>query len=122
MNHAALMSGYPWSAGCDESRTSGAEGGPEKRTRSNPGTALRSDPYILGSGSSAIGTLVERSTRFTMLLHLPRLKGYGQKINQKSGPAFAGHGAVAVNTAITTQIGHFPEHLRKSLAWDQGAP
>lgn len=76
---------------------------------------------ILGSGSSAIGTLVERSTRFTMLLHLPRLKGYGQKLNRKNGPAFAGHGAVAVNTAITTQISHLPEHLRKSLAWDQGA-
>lgn len=76
---------------------------------------------ILGSGSSAIGTLVERSTRFTMLLHLPRLKGYGEKLNQKNGPAFAGHGAVAVNSAITAQITHLPEHLRKSLAWDQGA-
>ena len=37
--------GNPWSAGCDESRTSGAEGGPGKRAGSNAGTAPRSDPY-----------------------------------------------------------------------------
>ena len=35
----------PWRAGCGESRTSGSEGGPEKRTGGNSSTALRSDPY-----------------------------------------------------------------------------
>ena len=35
----------PWRAGCGESRTSGSEGGPEKPTGGNAGTALRSDPY-----------------------------------------------------------------------------
>lgn len=56
-----------------------------------------------------------------MLLHLPRLDGHGQGPPVKNGPALAGHGAVAVNRAIATQIGTLPVHLRRSLTWDQGA-
>src|SRR5215211_2578087 len=76
---------------------------------------------ILGLGSSAIGTLVERTTRFTMLLHLPRLAGHGEAPRTKNGPALAGHGAEAVRDAITRNIITLPEELRRSLAWDQGA-
>ena len=76
---------------------------------------------ILGLGSSAIGTLVERTTRFTMLLHLPRLAGHGDAPRPKNGPALAGHGAEAVRDAITRTIVTLPEELRRSLTWDQGA-
>ena len=42
---------------------------------------------IVGLNSSAIGTLVERSTRFTMLLHLPPMEGHGSSPRAKNGPA-----------------------------------
>jgi transposase, IS30 family len=59
---------------------------------------------IVGEDSgSAIGTLVERTTRFVMLLHLP-----------------TNHGAEAVRDAIVAQINTLPAALRRSLTWDQG--
>jgi IS30 family transposase len=73
---------------------------------------------ILGLGRSAIGTLVERSSRFTMLLHLPPMTGQGPRV--KNGPALAGHGAEAVRDAIADAIVTLPEQLRRSLTWDQG--
>jgi IS30 family transposase len=99
---------------------SGAEGGPGKRAGRDPGTAPRSDPYIIGTGRSAIGTLVERTTRFTLLLHLPRMKGYGVQERVKNGPALAGRGAEAVRDAITKELTGLPEQLRRSLTWDRG--
>jgi IS30 family transposase len=75
---------------------------------------------IVGLGSSAIGTLVERTTRFTMLLHLPRMAEHGQP-RIHNGPALAGHGAEAVRDAIAHAITTLPEQLRRSLTWDQGA-
>jgi IS30 family transposase len=75
---------------------------------------------ILGLGSSAIGTLVERTTRFTILLHLPRMAEHGQP-RVHNGPALAGHGAEAVRDAIASSITTLPEQLRRSLTWDQGA-
>ena len=76
---------------------------------------------ILGLGSSAVGTLVERTTRFTMLLHLPRMPGHGDGLRPKNGPALAGHGAEAVRDAIARTITTLPQALRRSLTWDQGA-
>lgn len=76
---------------------------------------------ILGLGSSAIGTLVERTTRFMMLLHLPRMDGHGAGPSIKNGPALAGHGAEAVRNAIARTITTLPQELRRSLTWDQGA-
>ena len=76
---------------------------------------------ILGLASSAIGTLVERTTRFTMLLHLPPMPGRGEQPRDKHGPALTGHGAEAVRDAITRAMSSLPEQLRRSLTWDQGA-
>lgn len=75
---------------------------------------------ILGLVSSAIGTLVERTTRFTMLLHLPPLPGHRQQTREKHGPALAGHGAQAVREAIAKAMSSLPKQLKKSLTWDQG--
>jgi len=75
---------------------------------------------IIGLGSSAIGTLVERTTRFTLLIHLPRMAEHGQP-RVKNGPALAGHGAEAVREAIAIAIVALPDKLRRSLTWDQGA-
>ena len=74
---------------------------------------------IIGTDRSAIGTLVERTSRFTMLLHLPPRPGHGPRV--KTGPAVTGAGAEAVRDAITAQLSELPTHLRRSLTWDQGA-
>ena len=80
----------------------------------------REGDLILGLGSSAAGTLVERTTRFTMLLRLPRMPGHGDGDRVKNGPALAGHGAEAVRGAIARAITTLPEQPRRSLTWDQG--
>ena len=76
---------------------------------------------ILGLRSSAIGTLVERSTRFTLLLQLPPMPGRADAVRAKNSPALAGHGAEAVRDAIVRTIMTLPIQLRRSLTWDQGA-
>jgi IS30 family transposase len=60
---------------------------------------------ILGAGcGSAVGTLVERSTRFTILLHLP-----------------GRHDADSVAEAMIRQMRRLPDHLRRSITWDRGS-
>ena len=76
---------------------------------------------IIGLDKSAVGTLVERTTRYTMLLHLPRMEGHGQTPRVHNGQPLAGHGAEAVRDAIATKIITLPQQLRASLTWDQGS-
>jgi IS30 family transposase len=75
---------------------------------------------IIGLERSAIGTLVERSTRFTMLVHLPREEGYRHKHSVKNGPALAGYGAITMKNALAKTMTTLPEQLRRSLTWDRG--
>jgi len=58
---------------------------------------------IVGTGHSVVGTLVERSTRYVLLLHLPN-----------------GGTAEAVNSAMAKAIGRLPAELARSITWDQG--
>ncbi len=55
-----------------------------------------------------------------MLLHLPRMEGYGVQERVKNGPALAGRGAEAVRDAIAATITTLPDHLRRTLTWDRG--
>ena len=64
---------------------------------------------------------MERTTRFTMLLHLPPMAGHREGKRVHNGPALAGHGAQAVRDAIATSVTTLPEQFRRSLTWDQGA-
>ncbi len=75
---------------------------------------------IIGLQRSAIGTVVERQTRFTMLVHLPREEGYGVIVPIKNGPALGGYGAVSMKNALATTMTTMPEQLRRSLTWDRG--
>jgi IS30 family transposase len=61
------------------------------------------DLIIGKNGRSAVGTLVERATRFVMLLHLPD-----------------DHGAEAVRDAMTAAIATLPAELARTVTWDQG--
>jgi len=75
---------------------------------------------IIGTDRSAIGTLVERCSRATVLIHLPRCPGWGEQPHVKNGPALGGYGAIAMNTALTATIAELPEQLRKTITWDRG--
>jgi IS30 family transposase len=75
---------------------------------------------IIGAERSAIGTVVERTTRFTMLVHLPRISGWGDQPPVKNGPALGGYGAESMRIALTDGFASMPEQLRRSLTWDRG--
>jgi IS30 family transposase len=74
----------------------------EAEDRAVPGH-WEGDLLVGAAGKSAIGTLVERTTRFTLLVPLP-----------------AGHDALAVAEALTPVVAGLPDAVRRSLTWDQG--
>ena len=75
---------------------------------------------IIGTGRSAIGTVVERKTRYTMLVHLPREDGWGVCKPVKNGAALSGYGAESMNTQLEAELAKIPVSLKKSLTWDRG--
>ena len=75
---------------------------------------------LIGLERSAIGTVVDRTTRFTMLVHLPREEGYRHKATPKNGPALAGYGALTMAKALTNTMSMLPAQLARSLTWDRG--
>jgi IS30 family transposase len=122
-------------------RTGRALRTPRKRSQNKPGGHVTADvvlsqrpaeaadravpghwegDLIIGTGRSAIGTIVERRSRSTLLVHLPRLEGWGDRPPVKNGPALGGYGAVAMNAALTTSMTTLPQQLRKTLTWDRG--
>jgi len=80
-----------------------AERPPEVEDRSVPGH-WEGDLIVGTASKSAIGALVERTSGFTMLLHLPD-----------------GHGADAVAGVMTDAMSRLPQTLRRTLTWDQGS-
>jgi IS30 family transposase len=90
----------------------------EAADRAVPGH--REGDLIIVAGRSATSTLVERASRSTLLVHLPRLEGWGEKPPVKNGPSLGGYGAVAMNAALTASMAQLPEQLRKTLTWDRG--
>ena len=75
---------------------------------------------IIGLDRASIGTRVERSSRFTMLVHLPREEGYGLTPRTKNGPALAGYGAITMANALKRTVTQLPTQLWQSLTWDRG--
>jgi IS30 family transposase len=75
---------------------------------------------IIGLNRSAIGTVVERTSRYTLVIHLPRMDGYGRVLRSKNGPPLGGYGAVAMKDALKATMATMPAELLRSLTWDRG--
>ncbi len=75
---------------------------------------------IIGLKRSAVATLIERTTRYAILVHLPRQTGYGLIPPKKNAPAMAGYGALTMKDALIRAMIPVPPSLRRSLTWDRG--
>ena len=75
---------------------------------------------LIGLERSAIGTVVERSTRYTKLVHLPQEEGYEFGKTIKNGPALAGYGAITMTNALSAAMADLPAELARSVTWDRG--
>lgn len=64
--------------------------------------------------------MVERSTRYTRLVHLPREERWRQKPAVKNAPALAGYEAITMKNRLTETMSTLPVQLRRSLTWDPG--
>ena len=75
---------------------------------------------LIGLERTAIGTVVERTTWFTMLVHLPREEGCQFRASIKNGPALAGYGAITMKNAPADTMSTLPKQLARSVTWDRG--
>jgi len=75
---------------------------------------------VIGLERSAIGAVVERTTRFTLLVHLPREEGYRHKETPTNGPALVGYGAIPMKNTLARAMSTLPKELARSLTWDCG--
>lgn len=67
---------------------------------------------------SSVGPVVERTTRFMMLVHLPCDEGYRHKEALRDGPALGGYGAITTKGALAATTSRLSAQLSRSLAWD----
>lgn len=67
-----------------------------------------------------IGTIVERTTGYATLVHLPREQGWRAQPITKTGPALSGYGAISMNKALTQALASMPAELKRSLTWGRG--